>query len=301
MNEVVRDGRAAPDGGAPSAGPSRVGPLAGRSVLIPAAADRAGGPSGLHDALIAAGADVTAARFISVVPPADPVDLDAAARRWVAGEYGWLAFTSTSTVTVWAARVAALRLTDRLGRDGAWPSRIAAVGPATARAVRAAGWPVDLQPASGGSARELAAAWPAPGLPPRPVLLPRSDRAAPTLPDALTAAGYRVDTVVAYRTVTHDPDPATAERLRAGEFAAVLFTSPSTVQALGGVRPAAGTVIGAIGRPTADAVRAAGLALTFTATAPTPAAFVDGLLHHLDPPSGTDDHAPAGAPAAADA
>lgn len=265
---------------------SAEGRLVGRSVLIPAAADPSGGPSGLHRALLAAGADVTAARLISIAPPADTSELDAAVRRWTAGAYGWLAFTSASTVTVWADRLSAVALIDVIG------SRIAAVGPATARAVRDAGWPVDLQPTSGGSAEELAAAWPAPELPSPSVLLPRSDRAAPTLPDALTAAGYRVETVIAYRTLTHEPEPAIAEQLRTGGFAAVLFTSPSTVQALSGVRPVAGTVVGAIGRPTAEAVRAAGLPLTFTAASPTPAAFVDGLLRHLDPHSGTGEHAP---------
>lgn len=259
--------------------------LHGVSVLVPSSADASTGPSGLQRALEAAGARVTAARLITVEPPVDGGALDAAVRRWVAGRYRWLAFTSASTVTVWSARTRALDLYSD-GSAGA-PSRIAAVGPATARAVREAGWPVDLLPAAGGSAQELAAAWPAPPPgEPSTVLLPRSDRAAPTLPDALTAAGHLVETVVAYRTVTHAPEPAVADRLTRGGFAAALFTSPSTVQALGAVRPSPGTVVGAIGRPTADAVRDAGWDLHFTAAAPTPTAFVQGLLTALARPPG---------------
>lgn len=255
--------------------------LGGVTVLVPASADPGAGPSGLHRALQAAGAEVTAVRLITVAPPDDTAALDAAVRRWVDGRYGWIAFTSASTVAVWTARL------DALGLPMTAASRVAAVGPATARAVRDAGWPVDLVPPAGGSAEDLAAVWPPPAVRtagPADVLLPRSDRAAATLPDALTAAGHRIETVVAYCTVVHAPDPAVADRLVGGGFTAALFTSPSTVHALGSLRPAASTVVGAIGRPTAEAVHAAGWRLDFTAAAPTPAALVDGLRAALSRP-----------------
>lgn len=259
--------------------PSRVAPgdseiLDGVTVLVPASADPETGPSALHRVLLAAGAEVTAVRLITVAAPEETAALDAAVRRWVGGRYTWIAFTSASTVAVWSARL------DALGLPRSAASQIAAVGPATARAVGDAGWRVDLVPATGGSAEDLAAVWPPPAdrsTDAADVLLPRSDRAAATLPDSLAAAGHRVETVVAYRTVICPPEPTIARRLGGGGFTAALFTSPSTVQAIGSLRPAASTVIGAIGRPTAEAVRTAGWHLDFTAAAPTPAAFVDGL------------------------
>ncbi|WP_166442075.1 uroporphyrinogen-III synthase [Nakamurella flava] len=251
------------------------------TVLVPAPADPGAGPSGLHRALLAAGAEVTAVRLITVAAPPDTAALDAAVRRWADGRYTWIAFTSASTVAVWSARL------DALGLPRSAASRIAAVGPATARAVGDAGWPVDLVPATGGSAEDLAAIWPPPADRPTAtadVLLPHSDRAAATLPEALADAGHRIETVVAYRTMIGPPAPTVVERLVGGGFTAALFTSPSTVQAIGPRRPAAATVIGAIGRPTAEAVRAAGWRLDFTAAAPTPAALVDGLRRVLHRP-----------------
>jgi uroporphyrinogen-III synthase/uroporphyrinogen III methyltransferase/synthase len=96
----------------------------------------------------------------------------------------------------------------------------------------------------------------------------------------LAGKGYRVVTVVAYRTVVRPPTREIAVRLAAGEFAAVLFTSPSTVRALDGRQIAPGTVLGAIGEPTAAAATAAGRAISFVAPAPRAKAFVAALVTH---------------------
>lgn len=188
------------------------------------------------------------------------------------GEYRWVGFTSAAAVD------AVLTRADQLGLSPAVPAdtRVAAVGPATAAALRATGLPVDLQPPTGGSADALAACWPHPSGD-AAVLLPRSDVAAPGLPTALTAMGYRVDTVTAYRTVIQPvPQPLAAE-LSAGAFDAVLFTSPSTVQAVGDVQIPPSTVLCAIGRPTTATAAATGRPVHLTAAAPTAQALVDGL------------------------
>ena len=129
--------------------------------------------------------------LITDEPPADTGPLDAAIAQLraaaAAGTAPWLVVTSATTVRVLVGRMAGL------------PSgvRVAAVGTATARAARAAGWPVDLVPEDASAAGLVAA------LPDTDSLIvhPRSDLAAPTLVDGLRARGTTVLDVVAYRTV----------------------------------------------------------------------------------------------------
>ena len=64
----------------------------------------------------------------------------------------------------------------------------------------------------------------------------------------------------------------------------MLFTSPSTVAALDGLQIATGTVLGAIGRPTAAAVQKSGHRLDFVADRPTARALVDGLIAAVQRP-----------------
>ena len=156
-------------------------------------------------------------------------------------------------------------------------TRVAAVGPGTAEAIRKAGLPVDLVPDTGGSAAALAAIWPE-AEPGDTVLLPRSDRAVPTLPDALSAKSFRVDAVVAYRTGVNALGEDVAAELVAGSIGAVLLTSPSTVEPLRGIPIADSVLLGAIGMPTADAIRAAGLRPAFVAARPGAAGLVDALV-----------------------
>ncbi len=244
------------------------GALAGWRVLVPRPAERS---ADLRAALAERGAEVVAVPFLTIEPPADGAALDAALRGLASGAYGWIGFTSVNALRAVTRRCAELGLT-------AVPpgTMVAAVGPGTARAIRAAGLPVDLVPATGGSAAALAAIWPA-ATAGAAVLLPRSDRAAPTLPDALQAKGYLVDAVVAYGTGTVVLDEDVAADLASGAIRAVLLTSPSTVEPLRGVRVAPTVVLGAIGAPTAQAIRDAGLQLSFVADEPSARGLVDGL------------------------
>jgi uroporphyrinogen-III synthase/uroporphyrinogen III methyltransferase/synthase len=109
------------------------------------------------------------------------------------------------------------------------------------------------------------------------VLLPRSDRARPELPDALRHRGYRVTEVIAYRTVTLPVPAETARALATGGLDAVLLTSPSTAAAVAEVPVAAGVIVVAIGASTAAAARDAGLAVTATATQPSAPGLVEAL------------------------
>ena len=245
-------------------------PLSGWRVLIPRPVDRS---AALFGALQEVGARAVSVELISIVPPADPGEFDLRLVEVAAGGYSWIGFTSANAVDAVRQRSAALGLNPAVPAG----TRVAAVGPGTARALQGAGLPVDLVSATGGSAGALAAVWPA-AQSGQAVLLPRSDIAAPHLPDALAAKGYRVDTVTAYRTKI-GPVPAwLAAELAGGQIDAVLFTSPSTVRALHGIEIDPATVLGAIGRPTATAMAQSGRNVDFTAGQPTATAFVDGLL-----------------------
>jgi len=245
-------------------------PLAGWRVLVPRPADRS---VQLADALAAVGAQAVSVELITIAPPLDPGEFDLQLIDLAAGRFAWIGFTSAGAVDAVLRRSASLGLVPAIPAD----TRVAAVGPATASALRAAGLPVDLVPVAGGSAEALAGIWPttADGA---AVLLPRSDIAPPGLPQALAAKGYRVTAVTAYRTVT-GPVPAwLAIELAGGQIHSVLFTSPSTVHALDGIEIAPATVLGAIGRPTTAAIEQSGRSVNFTADQPTPAGLVDGLL-----------------------
>jgi uroporphyrinogen-III synthase len=205
-------------------------------------------------ALADAGATGQAIAVTAVRPPSDPASFDSAVLALAGGDYDWVGFTSVNAVELVAARARALRLDPAIPAD----TRVAAVGPATAAAAHALGIAVDLVPTGPGSAAALGAAWPA-AAGGATALLPQSELAGDTLTDLLTAKGFRVVRVGAYR-VEPVPLPATvAADLSGGSYDAVVLTAGSVVGALADTRPAAGTVVVALGEPTAEAARRTGL------------------------------------------
>ncbi len=245
----------------PESDDAAAAPLCGWRVLVPRAPDRSGE---VMDLLAAAGAAAVAVPLIGTAPPADEAALDLSLVELAKGSYDWAAFTSGSAVDAVLARAQALSLSPAVPAD----TRVAAVGSATAAVLRRQGLPVDLVPAAAGSAAALAAIWPHPRGD-QTVLLPRSDLAAAVLPQALSALGYRVSTVVAYRTVITPPPTPTAAELAAGSFDAVLFTSPSTVRALAAVHMPESTVRCAIGESTAAEASKSGRPVHVVAAEPT--------------------------------
>ena len=109
----------------------------------------------------------------------------------------------------------------------------------------------------------------------RRVLLPASALADPALADGLRQAGWEVEQVAAYTTVTadaHDLPPDLEHRWATGGVDAVVLTAPSTTRAVLELLgpPPQGTGLVAIGATTAAATRELGLTVAAVAPSPTP-------------------------------
>lgn len=222
------------------------GPLAGKRIVVTRAREQA---SGFAELLRARGAEPVEFPLIKTAPPPDAdAVLDAAIARL--SEFAWIGFASATAVAAFWERLEASGK-DARALAGA---QLAAVGPATADALRAHGLRADFLPvrATGAALGEEL-----PGdLAGVPVLIPRALEGDEALMNALTARGARVVSVPAYQTVL---DGAGAEgvrvRLDEGTLDAVTFTSSSTVKnfvaALGTNKLPIGVVVACIGPSTA--------------------------------------------------
>lgn len=191
----------------------------------------------------------------------------------------WLVITSANGADALAERMAAT------GRHVPPNVRVAAVGPATADAVRRAGIDVDHVPA------EYVTAALAEGLGDvrgRRVVLARADAATPELVDGLVARGAFVEEVVAYRTLegpASSRDPLHAELN--GNLAGLAFSSGSTVRGLvrlaspldrGRARCIPGFCIGPV---TADTARRLGFHVAAVAASHTAPGLADAIAEHF--------------------
>jgi len=226
----------------------------------------------LVTALADLGAHVIWLPTIHIAPPDDPAPLEAALARARSGAYAWLVFTSANAVSPVADRVPGLPP----------PTRVAAVGPASAAALAARGWRVDLvAPTHTAEALvvALAALDDVAGL---RILFPKADVARDTVEAGLAARGATVDAVVAYRTVPAEPDAAALGEVRAGVDVAT-FTAGSAVRAFAAmVEGRAAEVLGGarvacIGSETARAAREIGLAVHIVPDDHTVAALVTAI------------------------
>jgi uroporphyrinogen III methyltransferase/synthase len=196
-------------------------PLAGRTVVVTRAAAQA---QRFTQLLEAAGARVIEAPAIVIGPPASWEPLDRALG--ALGSFTWVVFTSTNGVLMVDRRLAALGL--------GWPAfagrRIAAIGPATADALREHGVRVDVVPAEYRAEGLVARLRALLGARDR-VLLPRAAQTRDVLVTELRALGAAVTEVAAYATRRAEGDAARlAETLAAGAIDVVTFTSSSTAR-----------------------------------------------------------------------
>ena len=230
-------------------------PLFGRRVVVTRARESASGLSRLLQDL---GARVVEVPTIRIDPPSDGgAGLDRAAVAVAQGRYEWVVFTSANAVDPLLCRIADAR---RLAGVS-----LAAVGPATAEALRRYGVVPDLIPGVGRQeAAGLVDAFPTPSGTGR-VLFPRAAEGRETLVEGLSARGWDVEVVEAYRTVRGQVPPETAEEVAGAD--AVCFSSSSTVT---GFLEACGAdalppVVVCIGPVTAETARAAGVDVTAVA------------------------------------
>jgi len=199
------------------------------------------------------------------IAPAESGPLDDALR--ALETFDWIVFTSANGVEAAFDRLAAA---GRDARDVA-RRRVAAIGPATARALRERGVEPALVPERYVAEAILEALGDVRGL---SFLLPRADIAREALAVGLRAKGAAVTEVAAYRTVAADgppPDLSAAD--------AVTFTSSSTVRNF----LASGASVGrakvvCIGPVTAATARELGLTVDAVAEAYTE----DGLIQALE-------------------
>jgi uroporphyrinogen III methyltransferase/synthase len=191
----------------------------------------------------------------------------------------WLFFTIAIVAEALAARLSANGhpLPDGL--------RVAAVGPATANALRAAAIRVDHVP---GDYVTVAIADGLGDVREQRVVLARADAATPGLRDTLVERGAIVEEVVAYRTVegsapSRDPLHAALH----GDLAGIAFTSGSTVRGL--VRLASPVDRGrarcipafCIGPVTADTARHYGFDIASVAADHTAMGLADAIAEHF--------------------
>jgi uroporphyrinogen-III synthase len=212
--------------------------LSGKTIVVTS-------PGSLAERLRREGANVIEARTIEIIGGAyDEVTVP----------YDWVAYTSANAAGVTPPHGA----------------RVAAVGPATADALRARGVEVALVPPEA-IADSLVAAFPAgPGR----VLVPQAERARPTLVEGLRAKGWTVDVLTAYSTRSLTPDDGVLDRARAAEAVTFLSASATDAWPLDATPP----VVVCIGPVTADAARVRGIEVTAIADPHT----IDGVIAALE-------------------
>ncbi len=188
-------------------------PLHGVTVAVTRARTQA---SRLAERLRGLGADVVVAPVIRIDMLPGPVpELDG---------YDLICFTSPNGVEALFERLDAAGLDTRTFANRT-STRIAAIGPATASALRARGIDADVMPAKAvGEALADALA----EVPVTRALVVRAREARDVLPDALRARGAEVDVVPVYETVVELLDPEQIAAVAGADF--LTFTSASTVR-----------------------------------------------------------------------
>ena len=260
-------------------------PLFGTRVLITRPREQA---ADLVDRLEAMGAETIVAPMVRITPPDDDGPLEEACAR--AGTFDWIVFASANAVDAFMDRVLA-HAHDVRALAGV---KLCAVGPATAKRLERHGLKADLVPSEyRAEALVVAALAVAGGMRGRTVLLPRADIGREVVADELRNHGAIVTEVIAYKTVTVEPEredgPDVYRMLLERRIDVVTFTSPSAVRnfvTVLGAEPAADllgtTTVAAIGPITADAAAHYHITTTIMPSEYTVPALVDAIVRHVE-------------------
>ncbi|HEY5430263.1 MAG TPA: uroporphyrinogen-III C-methyltransferase [Solirubrobacteraceae bacterium] len=216
-------------------------PLAGLTVAVTRARAQASALAGRLRGLGAVAVEAPAIRIVALAGPAPEIE-----------RYDLVCLTSPNGVRFLFDRL------DQAGRDarafgGVGATRIAAIGPGTAAALREHGLIADIVPerfVAEGLIDALA------DVPVRRALIARAAQARDVLPDALRARGAEVDVVALYETVAEPITEPQRDAIAAADY--VTFTSSSTVKFF--FETAGGDLSGhmrlvSIGPVTSDALR----------------------------------------------
>ena len=196
--------------------------LAGRCVVVTRPRDQS---DQLRDQLEQLGARVVSFPTIKIVPARDAAPLEAALER--IRQYDWILLTSRNAVDA-IARTTQANVAEALGGV-----RIAVVGKATHRCLADLGIQADFVPSQFNMATLCSELIQKANVDGQRFLYPCGDLADGAGPQALRNAGAIVDAIEAYRTAPDDSADADAlrRRLTANEIDAIVFASPSAVQA----------------------------------------------------------------------
>jgi uroporphyrinogen III methyltransferase/synthase len=236
-------------------------PLAGVTVAVTRARAQASGLSARLSALGAAVVEAPAIRIAPLDGPAPDVS-----------RYDLVCLTSPNGVRLLFER---LQATGRDARALAG-TRVAAIGPGTAAALRAHGVIADVVPSERFLAEGLIETLA--DVPVRRALIARAAEARDALPEALRARGAEVDVVALYETVAEPLDDGQLDAVRGADY--VTFTSSSTVRffvsAVGKRFPSAARLV-SIGPVTTAALHDHGLSADVEASRHD----IDGLVEAL--------------------
>lgn len=247
-------------------------PLENKRILITRPRAQA---ADLCDKLAALGAEPIVFPTIEIAPLEDSSALDEAIRNLA--QYQWIIFTSVNGVKAFWERLNPTGLKDLSGFVG----RLAAIGPATARALESYGVTVTLIPDEYVAESIVDNIGEVRG---QRILLPRADIAREALAIELQQRGAIVDEIAAYHTLPAAPDPIGLAELQRG-VDVITFTSSSTarnfVALVGQDSISPSTLIACIGPITANTARELGLRVDIMANEYTMSGLVAALVDHF--------------------
>lgn len=254
-------------------------PFTGKRILVTRTRQQA---SALTQLLRREGAIAVELATLELAPVASDAELEAMTRQLEGGAYTWCIFTSTNAVE------AVFAYLDRSERDvrAFGSSRLAALGSATAAALRRRGLRADLI-AGDFSSDGLIDALRGANLAGARILLPRSTGGSPALVSGLRALGAVVDEVPLYEPrPPASTDSAALAQLRRGEIDIVTFASSSSVRNLASLlnndlAALSRTTIACIGPVTAATARELGLDVAVQPSEHTIPALVEALKEYV--------------------
>ena len=255
-------------------------PLAGIRILVGRAWHQA---SALSAGLKVLGAEVIEVPFIEIRRPRSYTGLDSALKR--IAEYDWLVLTSVNGMDAVAKRMRKLRINASQMQH----LRIAAIGPATADAIRAIGLKVAVVPKRYVAESVVAAL--RSKVARKLVLLARAKVARDVIPRELRKLGARVDVVEAYETLAPQSSRKKVRALMSNfkrRPDVIIFTSSSAVtnfiQLLGrrGHSLHTGIRLASIGPITSATLRENGLHPTIEAQRYTIPGLISAIRKHFN-------------------